>query len=47
MLCDDYLLLPHKPAHERPQMAIDLFLESIKNEYEMMHNAYQLCIKKI
>ena len=47
MLFDDYLWAPGTPPAERPQMAIDLFLESFQGRYELLLKSYQVAIRKL
>jgi hypothetical protein len=47
MLFDDYLWAPGTPATERPQMAIDLFLQSFAGRYEILLKSYQIAIRKL
>jgi SAM-dependent methyltransferase len=47
MLLDDYLWAPGTPATERPQMAIDLFLQSFAGRYELLLKSYQIAIRKL
>lgn len=46
MILDDYLWQPAKPAAERPQPGIDAFLQARSGEYEVLHNDYQVIIRK-
>ena len=47
MIFDDYLLkMPQDPEQE-PKIGIDSFLQSIQNEYKILHREYQLLIKKV
>jgi predicted O-methyltransferase YrrM len=45
-LLDDYRLDPHLPAHERPQLAIDSFIEIYTGKIEVVFKEYQVYIKK-
>ena len=47
LLFDDYLWAPGTPAIERPQMAIDLFLELFHGRYELLLKSYQVAIRKL
>jgi len=46
MILDDYLWQPTKPAAERPQAGIDAFLQARSGEFEVLHNDYQVIIRK-
>lgn len=46
LLFDDYLWEPKKQASQRPQMAIDLFLEFFAGRFELVHQGYQVVIRK-
>lgn len=46
LLFDDYLWEPEKKASQRPQMAIDLFLESFAGRFELVQQGYQVVIRK-
>jgi len=46
MIFDDYLWDLHKPARDRPQIAIDVFLESFAGQYEVLLKDYQVAIRK-
>ena len=46
LLFDDYLWDPEKPISERPTLGIDLFFELMKGEFELLHQAYQVAIRK-
>ena len=46
LLFDDYLWEPEKQASQRPQMAIDVFLESFAGRFELVHQDYQVVIRK-
>lgn len=45
ILFDDYLWAPETPPTERPQMAIDFFLESFEGRYEILWKQYQVAIR--
>jgi predicted O-methyltransferase YrrM len=47
ILFDDYLWAPETPPTERPQMAIDFFLESFEGRYEILWKQYQVAIRKL
>lgn len=46
LLFDDYRWEPEKKSSQRPQMAIDLFLESFAGRFELVHQDYQVVIRK-
>lgn len=46
LLFDDYRWEPEKKPSQRPQMAIDLFLESFAGRFELIHQDYQVAIRK-
>jgi len=46
LVCDDYhWALPTNPLH-RPEPAIDAFLHIFKDHYDILHNGYQLIVRK-
>lgn len=47
ILFDDYLWAPGTPVTERPQLAIDLFLQSFDGRYELLLKSYQIAIRKL
>lgn len=46
MIFDDYGWEPEHPPHLRPQMAIDLFLETFEGEYELLLKDYQVAVER-
>ena len=46
MILDDYLWELDKPLVDRPQLAIDLFLEMVADRVEILHQDYQIIIRK-
>lgn len=46
MFFDDYLWQLDTPPADRPQMAIDLFLEAHHAELEVLHHDYQVAIRR-
>jgi predicted O-methyltransferase YrrM len=46
MILDDYLWELDQPSVDRPQLAIDLFLEMIADRVEILHHDYQIIIRK-
>ena len=46
LIFDDYLWEMDKPPSERPQPAIDLFLEAFEGRYELLSKAYQVILRK-
>lgn len=46
MIFDDYRWMPENPPHLRPQMAIDLFLETFEGEYELLLKDYQVAVER-
>jgi len=47
LLFDDYGWEPEKPASERPQLAIDLFLESKQGQFELLRKNYQVALRRL
>jgi predicted O-methyltransferase YrrM len=47
LIWDDYLLRPVAPAAERPQQAIDLFLQWHGSELKLLHKQFQMIVKKL
>jgi predicted O-methyltransferase YrrM len=47
MIFDDYMWEWEKPPQERPKIAIEAFLRIFKNELEILHQEYQIIIKKL
>ena len=48
LIFDDYLWEEHsRPPIERPQLAIDLFLEALEGRYELLHKALQVIVRKL
>ena len=46
MTKSDYLWDPDKPAHERPEMAVDLFLDLLDGRYELLLKGYQVAVRR-
>ncbi|MBW2422023.1 MAG: class I SAM-dependent methyltransferase [Deltaproteobacteria bacterium] len=46
MILDDYLYAEHRPPVERPQMAIDAFLEAFGPHVELVEKSYQVVVRK-
>ena len=46
LIADDYLWELHLPSHERPQFAIDLFLDAIGDRAKVLHHAKQVIVAK-
>jgi predicted O-methyltransferase YrrM len=46
IIFDDYLWHVEKPAHERPQMALDLFCDLVRDEFDLLLHEYQLILRK-
>jgi hypothetical protein len=46
LIFDDYLGGLESAAHERPKPAIDVFYAFFKDEYDVLHNGYQLLVRK-
>jgi predicted O-methyltransferase YrrM len=46
MIFDDYLWNTEKPADERPQMAIDQFLQERQQKHVLLHQEYQVIVQK-
>jgi predicted O-methyltransferase YrrM len=47
LLFDDYEWEPDKPVSERPQLAIDLFLDAIKGQFALLYKNYQVAVRKL
>ena len=46
LLFDDYLWEAHPRPADRPRMAIDLFLGSLAGRFELIHQGYQVIVRK-
>lgn len=46
MVLDDYGWMPDEPAGDSPKAGIDAFLLSVEGQFEEMHRAYQIIIRK-
>jgi predicted O-methyltransferase YrrM len=46
LIFDDYNWKPQWPQLERPQMAIDLFLNVLQSEAVLLHRGYQVIVRK-
>ncbi|MGH9540037.1 MAG: class I SAM-dependent methyltransferase [Terriglobales bacterium] len=46
IIFDDYLWAPGTPPADRPQMAIDFFLELFQGRYQLLWKQYQVAIRK-
>lgn len=46
LIFDDYGLNPDAPAHQRPRMAIDMFLELLDGEYDLLLKDYQVIVSR-
>jgi predicted O-methyltransferase YrrM len=46
LMFDDYEWEPHRSSEERPQMAIDIFLEILGSQLTILHKGYQVIIQK-
>ena len=46
VIFDDYLWELELPAEDRPQIAIDEFVTEFRSELEILHNGYQLIVRK-
>ena len=47
MIFDDYMLDWELPPQERPKIAIEAFLRIFKKELQIIHQDYQVIVKKI
>lgn len=47
LLFDDYRWDSEKPSWQRPEMAVDLFLETLAGRFELIHKEYQVAIRKV
>ncbi len=46
LMFDDYEWGPDKPPHERPQISIDVFMAILAGNYEVLHEGYQILLRK-
>lgn len=46
LIFDDYLWEPERPVSGRPQLAIDLFRETMGDELEELHAGYQVIVRR-
>ena len=46
LIFDDYLWEPERPLSGRPQLAIDVFRETLAEELEHLHAGYQVIVRK-
>jgi predicted O-methyltransferase YrrM len=46
LIFDDYKWEPARPAFSRPQMAIDIFIETWAPHLELLHREYQVTVRK-
>lgn len=46
LLFDDYRWRPERPAHQRPQLGVDLFLALVKGRHEILLEEYQVLVRK-
>jgi hypothetical protein len=46
LIFDDYQWAPEKPADERPQMAVDLFVAALDGGCEVLHKGWQVLVRK-
>ena len=46
LIWDDYLLRPAKPLRQRPQQAIDAFLQWHEDELKLLHKDFQVIVEK-
>jgi predicted O-methyltransferase YrrM len=46
LIFDDYRWHPERPAWERPQLAVDLFLSLVGTHAVILHKAYQVIVRK-
>jgi predicted O-methyltransferase YrrM len=44
---DDYLWEMGRPTHDRPQEAVDWFLDRYKSEFELLHKDYQVIVRRL
>jgi predicted O-methyltransferase YrrM len=44
---DDYPFVPQVNPQDRPQMAIDLFMNKLKNQYIILYQGYRVFLRKI
>lgn len=46
LIFDDYLWEPNRPPARRPQLAIDIFRETMADALEVLHEDYQVIVRK-
>jgi len=46
LIFDDYAWDQHRPPMDRPQVAIDLFLDVLRADVEVLHKDYQVIVRK-
>lgn len=46
LILDDYLWELSLPRIDRPKMAIDLFLQVLRGQYQLLHKEYQVILRK-
>jgi len=46
MIFDDYLYQSHLPLYSKPQIGVDLFIQTHSNEIEILHMDYQVFLTK-
>jgi predicted O-methyltransferase YrrM len=47
LIFDDYLWRPERPAWNRPQLAIDLFLSMVGTDAVVLHKTHQAIVRKV
>jgi predicted O-methyltransferase YrrM len=47
LIFDDYMWEWERPPQDRPKIAIEAFLRIFKNELEILHQEYQIIVKKL
>ena len=47
LIFDDYLWEPNRPPARRPQLAIDIFRETMVDALEVLHEDYQVIVRKL
>jgi hypothetical protein len=47
LIFDDYRWEEQRPLGRRPRLAIDLFLKSHSDKYQLVHKDYQVAVRKL
>lgn len=46
LVFDDYLWELARPRIERPKMAVDLFMQALRGQFQLLHQGYQVILRK-